>query len=195
MLDPKRLREIWKRLADYHLHQNDAFAFFPEEIPAVRSMSQHAADDMAFLLKQIGKLCGKLYFAHPVNLFGSELEKFLLHKIREQFAGWEIEDPSEPQHAAGYKKWKEGLSGNPMDYYTLELLPCCGAGIFLPFRDGAWGAGVYLEAECFVKRGKPIWKITPEGEIEELEFANMQPLSVEATRARIRDLNGSMLAY
>ena len=45
-----RIDEISQRLAEYHQHENDPYAYDIDEIDAVRNFKVHAAEDMAFLL-------------------------------------------------------------------------------------------------------------------------------------------------
>lgn len=143
----------------------------------------------------------RVYFGHPINTYNTELEKFLLQKISEAFQGWEIENPNQPHHQEGYQYWKE-TTGNGMDYFYKEVLPYCQAGIFLPFRDGKWGAGVFGEAKFIEKARLPldciwrIWRITTDGAITLIENIKSVPvLSIEETRQRIRDENGNPKPY
>ena len=126
-----------------------------------------------------------MYFGHPINAYGIPLEAELLAAIAEKFPNWEILNPNQPQHDAGYKKWKDD-TGKGMDYYFKVVLPGCDAGIFLPFRDGAWGAGVYGEAKFLADRGCPIYAITHEGVISSVRLEDVRELTVDETRARIR---------
>lgn len=45
-----RIREIHKRIKEYHKHENDPYVFFPEEINAIREVKDHAIKDIEFLL-------------------------------------------------------------------------------------------------------------------------------------------------
>jgi hypothetical protein len=136
----------------------------------------------------------RLYFGHPVNVYGTELQKFLLDRIRRGFREWEIVNPDRPEHDGGYARYKRE-TGNGMEYYKKEVLPRCHGGVFLPFSDGMWGAGVHLEASTFVERRRRIWIIASHGQIRRARSWNeIRVLSVEETRARIRDANG-MLPY
>lgn len=128
----------------------------------------------------------RLYFGHPVNVYGTELQRRLLAAITEGFPGWEIENPDQPKHEEGYQRYKRE-TGRPMDYYVLEVLPRCDGGVFLPFRDGAWGAGVYQEARALADRGRPIWVIRHDGGSRLQELGRVRVLSVDETRARVRD--------
>lgn len=139
----------------------------------------------------------KLYFGRPINVMGSNLDVLLAGIITACFPDWEIEDPSLPEHAAGYEKWKKE-HGNGMEYYRQEVLPYCRGGIFLCFRDGTWGAGTYTEAKFFVEHGLPVWVISPKGRIRgcsPTEFQQEHLLSIEETRTRIRDEQGNLTAY
>lgn len=136
----------------------------------------------------------KLYFGHPVNVYNTELERELVKIIMEKLPGWEIENPSQPHHEEGYQNWK-ARTGNGMDYYTMEVLPGCHGGIFLPFRDGMWGAGVFAEAKFFADQGRPIWEISPTGAIASPKLMIVHPLSVKETRLRIRDVSGNVIPY
>lgn len=139
----------------------------------------------------------KMYFGHPINTYDTELEAKLLKIIEKEFPHWIIENPNQPHHDEGYKRRAKN-TGNGMDYFYKEVLPDCDTGIFLPFRDGRWGAGVYGEAKALIDRGCPIFLITFEGDITYLkhaEFKKIKPLSIPETRARVRDENRKMIPY
>ncbi len=137
-----------------------------------------------------------IYFGHPVNTYGTELESELLAVIRECFPGNEIENPNQKKHQDGYKEWKE-KTGNGMDYFYKKVLPACQIGIFLPFRDGKWGAGVYKEAKKMSETGCPIFRISNEGLISLVKIEDIAPLSIsiEETRARVRTPAGDKVPY
>ncbi|MHB1118318.1 MAG: hypothetical protein ACYCZ7_02235 [Minisyncoccota bacterium] len=136
----------------------------------------------------------RLYFGHPVNAYEKEIEDPLLQQISEAFHDWEIENPNQEHHADGYEHYKRSTR-NGMRYYTEVVLPSCCGGIFLPFRDGAWGAGVFTEAKFFTERNLPVWMITIDGAIIGLNLSTIQPLSVEETQARIRTVSGETIPY
>ena len=132
----------------------------------------------------------KLYFGHPINAYNTELEKTLLEKIVSTFPGWDIENPNKPEHDAGYKEWHE-RTGRGMNYFFEDVLPKCQGGIFLPFRDGAWGIGVFGEAEFLMKLARPAWQITAHGLISPIiRLAEIPVLSIAETRLRIRTESG-----
>ncbi len=140
----------------------------------------------------------RLYFGHPINVFGTELQRLLLQRIASQFVGWVIVSPNTPEHQAGYESAKRLTAGpNPtaeqlrlasgMHYFLERVVPACQGGVFLPFRDGRWGAGVYAEAAVVLRMHYPAYKISPDGEIRPvLDLRNEpEPLSADETRARI----------
>ncbi len=126
----------------------------------------------------------KIYFGHPIDIYNTEKEKDLIEDIKKGFPEYVVENPNQPHHAEGYKIWKE-KTGYGMDYFFKEVLPKMEAGIFLPFEDGKWGAGVYGEAEFLYERGKPIYEIDLEGRIKEMDLDMSRVLSIEETRARV----------
>ena len=136
----------------------------------------------------------KIYFGHPINVYDTELESFLMKKIYEVFPDAEIENPNQKHHAEGYKRYSDS-GGRGMDYYFKEVLPNCQAGIFLPFRDGKWGAGVFGEARFIFDLGRPILKIDPLGTIRIFLPDLAEVLTVEETRARIRMPSGELMPY
>lgn len=137
----------------------------------------------------------KIYFGHPINTYDTELEGQLLQRISEVFPGWFIENPNEEYHQEGYKLWKK-LHGNGMLYYYREVLPTCSAGVFLPFRDGKWGAGVFGEAEFLYNRGCDIFQIDSGGMVTKINFLDARKaLSIEETRKRIRTESGKIVPY
>lgn len=136
----------------------------------------------------------KIYFGHPINVYDTDLERFLMARITECFPHLEIENPNQPNHADGYNRYSAS-GGRGMDYYFKEVLPGCSAGIFLPFRDGAWGAGVFGEAKNIAERGCRIWQIAHEGFISSVNLDSVRVLTVEETRSRIRTPAGTIIPY
>ena len=156
-----------------------------------------------------------MYFGHPVNTYNTDLEKELLEAIQSFFsdgvAPVEIENPNQPHHSKNYLKWKE-THGDGMRYFFEEVLPSCDVGVFLPFRDGAFGAGVFGEMKWFYEKGLDIFTIYAHGTIfpvfwngvlwirrlrnEDKKFEDLvKVLSVEETRARIRTADNKTIPY
>lgn len=136
----------------------------------------------------------RLYFGHPINTYDTTLEERLLRQISLSFRGWEIENPNQKHHQEQYERWKK-TTGTGMNYFTKQILPNCHGGIFLPFRDGAWPAGVFMEAKFLANRGSPIWMIVPNGVITTLNLSEHASLTREATISRVRTASGEIIPY
>lgn len=129
-----------------------------------------------------------LYFAHPINVYDTELEAGLLVRIAERFHGRRILNPNAPEHDAGYKR-------KGMAYFIDDILPGCDEGVLLAFRDGMIPAGVYKEAEKLHDACCPVWEVLPDGTFKTWAPNPARCLTVEETRARIRMPDGSRRAY
>src|SRR5437879_2125387 len=136
----------------------------------------------------------KLYFAHPVNVYGTPLEDDLIAAIG-RLLDCEVECPNQPHHAEGYQH--AGMS-----YFYDEILPGCDGCVVLPFPDGKLGRGVAGEAKWFLERGLPVHIVgtiplicardLTEFEAEHLlSLDSLLVLSVDETRQRIRRADGS----
>jgi len=136
----------------------------------------------------------KIYFGHPINVYNTDLEKMLLVIIAKLLSEYDIENPNQKKHTDGYQRYKE-QTGRGMNYYFEEVLPSCDAGIFLPFRDGAWGKGVFGEAKFLEKNKKLIWQIDHLGLISDVRLADIWVLSVPETIKRIRTETGAVVPY
>ena len=137
----------------------------------------------------------KLYFGHPINTYNTDLERQLILSINVAFPDCVIENPNAQKHQDGYVLWREKI-GNGMAYFIEEVLPHCGSGIFLAFRDGKFGSGVVSEMRFFTERNYPTWEILPNGDISALKTPHADRiLSVEETRSRIRNTSGNTIPY
>jgi len=71
-MSQERIKAIRQRLGAYERHRNDPYAYFPEEITAVRELHANAAEDIAFLLSELQKYPAKQpirqeeHFGHKV---------------------------------------------------------------------------------------------------------------------------------
>lgn len=138
-----------------------------------------------------------LYFGHPINVYGTELERFLVGRIRawlplRGFTG--LLDPSGPEHQRGYEAY-EARGERGMDYFFKDVLPGCHGGVMMPFRDRMFGAGVYGEAEHLAARACPLWEISPEGVITPFVPTDSRRLTVPETLARIFLPDGTSRPY
>ncbi len=135
--------------------------------------------------KKMAKKPYRLYFGRPVNTYDTPLEKWLTLKIMRTFPESIIENPNQLHHQEGYKKWKEN-KGNGMRYFFEEVLPKCSGGIFLPFSDGLWGAGVYGELKPFLENGRTAWEINHHGMIRKINsLEEIRALTIKETRERV----------
>jgi hypothetical protein len=137
----------------------------------------------------------KIYFGHPMNTYGTPLETRLLAAIRSAFPVLDVENPNQPRHQEGCRRW-EAEVGNPMGYFYEEVLPSCHAGIFLPFRDGKWGHGIFGEAVVLTEQECPIWEIASDGVITPIHILDGSlELSIDETLARIKTASGGWAPY
>lgn len=74
----ERAREIEQRLNDYHRDRTTVpYAYYPEEIPAVRAMSDHALEDIRDLLAERERLravLSEIQFSFCCELGGGKQE-------------------------------------------------------------------------------------------------------------------------
>lgn len=140
-------------------------------------------------------MASKLYYMHPVNTYGTELERQQLELISSIFPTVEIVNPNQPEHQEGYNRLRQA-TGDGMPYFT-ELASQCQAGVALPFRDGKLGAGIFKEATRLVSEDRSVWLLTFDGRLTEFNLITDEHrrLSVEDTRKRIRNEDGSSRAY
>lgn len=130
----------------------------------------------------------RLYFAHPINVYGTDLEAALLERIAERYPDHEIVNPNAPEHDAGYK-------AKGMAYFLEDILPKCDECVLLAFRDGKIGKGVYAEAEALHAIGNPVWEILSSGDFFTWAPNPSRCLTVDDTRARIRHLDRTTKPY
>lgn len=106
------------------------------------------------------------YFAHAVNTYNTPFEKSAIRLITMIFLEEEIENPNQPHHQVGYKKWAErarecDTAHKGMNYFFDEVLPYCNGCIAMPFLDGRMGLGVAGEARWFLERKYPVLMLVP----------------------------------
>jgi len=128
-----------------------------------------------------------VYFAHPINTYNTDIESQCLELIQDKF-GDNIMNPSDDliqKHLIEYRK------DHPNDYMKFfeNLLSECNIIVYLPFKDGMIGAGVWFECKIINEKGGDIYEIDLEnGTISEIDFGtvDMKKLTVEETRIRIK---------
>lgn len=123
----------------------------------------------------------KIYFAHPINTYGTGFEGIALEVIKQKFPDHEIICPGTPEHEDGYRK--QGMS-----YFTEILIPQCSITIGMPYLDGAFGAGVAAEIKKAFELGQNIYVIdmdstedilSPESFLVYIHFDTFHPVEDE----------------
>jgi len=71
----QRIEEIRKRLEEYKTHKNDPYAYYPEEIKAVRELKSHAPEDIEFLLNEVRRLRALQALRHSPSRVAEKPEK------------------------------------------------------------------------------------------------------------------------
>lgn len=127
-----------------------------------------------------------LYFAHPIDVYGTPLQARLIEKIEKDFPEYSVENPNQLHHDSNYGFWREHTESG-MTYFTEFLKYGKIAGeIFLPFEDGMIGAGVAKEIKRVQGLGKKIFEIDRTGEIIPVKnLDESRILSVPDTKARV----------
>ncbi|MFH1307236.1 MAG: hypothetical protein ABIH72_00090 [archaeon] len=125
----------------------------------------------------------KLHFGHPISTYGTTIEQKLIEIIEEHFPEYELDNCNQSHHQKAAKKLREE-TGNPMEYFFKEFIPKMSVGVFLPYRDGMFGSGVYDEAVQMHQERKPIYQIDYKGVIFEMRLNNSKRLSIPETKAR-----------
>ena len=107
----------------------------------------------------------KIYFAHPVNTYGTPLEIAIIDLITKELH-CTVENPNQPHHQKGYEEWKARTAKNrdthnAMAYFYEEVLPKLDGCVALPFLDGRLGLGVAGETKKFIERVQTVWFLEP----------------------------------
>ncbi len=138
----------------------------------------------------------RLYFGHPVNSYDTDLERWIIAEIERLIPGSVVENPNQPHHQEGYKKYERAMKDG-MRYFLHVVLKKCHGGVVLPFGDGYLGAGIFRETTALLEAGKPVWAIRPEHlanrdlRFQELHWdGEILALTVPETRARLRGPDG-----
>src|SRR3989338_602637 len=124
----------------------------------------------------------KIYFAHAINTYGTDIEKaaeqLISHVLCVGDRG-QIENPNTPIHQKGYTecaKRAEQADKNHggMNYFFDLVLPKCGGCVTMPFLDGKFGLGVAGEALWFADRGKTVWLMEPTRDVDDITHENLE---------------------
>jgi hypothetical protein len=99
----------------------------------------------------------RVFYSHPMKLYGTAAERRELALIQERFAGWEIVDPSALQSGAE--------PGRDTEFY-LGLVDSCDCLVFSRLF-GYITEGVRPEVEHALSKGKPVYELRGERFITE----------------------------
>ncbi len=119
----------------------------------------------------------KVYYAHPVSLYGTKQEQRDLESLAAM--GFEILNPNTEEHTINYEKVTVGADGVRDFNYFINLARTCDVCAFRAFPDGSISSGVAKEIEVFVLDKKPYFEL-PTGIIR-------RTLSIEHTKEVLRD--------
>lgn len=121
----------------------------------------------------------KIYFAHPINTYGTILEDYFLeHFSRDHL---EIVNPNHPIHQEGYKKFG-------MDYFK-DLVQSCDKLYAIGFSDNSIGAGIAKEMNWMKEKGGPVIFLPFFTKYEEMVVPcenQFKVLTVEETREKLK---------
>lgn len=120
----------------------------------------------------------RVYFAHPMSTYNTDLEQKCLERIHKKFPDYEIVNPNGRVH-------QEACRLTSMEYFKL-LVDYCDVVVALPYADGKYGAGVAYEMQMAFQRRKPVYRT--DGKSIALEnFFKVRPLTIEETSKRNRE--------
>lgn len=125
----------------------------------------------------------RVYFAHPISTYGTEVETKAIETIKRHFAGYvgeiEVVNPGLPVH-------QEPCRLLHMEYF-LAVVRKCEAIVGMPFSDGEYGSGVYDEMKEMGRAGGEVWSIDPTGTtVRRIDHLDIRPLSIAETKRRIK---------
>jgi len=129
----------------------------------------------------------KIHFGHPIGTYGTAIESKLINIIVKSFPEFELDNCNQPHHQKAAKKF-EKKTGETMGYFFKIFIPKMSVGVFLPYRDGMFGAGVYDEAFQMFQEGKQVFEIDYKGKISTMQPDYSRRLSIPETRKRNNNL-------
>lgn len=147
----------------------------------------------------------KLYFAHPVNIYGQEIEASFERLIAYSLLGSDrslIENPNQPHHQVGYDKYAQrlkesGMGHKGMRYFYDEVLPNCYGCVGVPFLDGRLGLGVAGEMRETIECDKQVHIVAPRWPftLEDVERFTIDPIDSCFFVRAVTDLEKQMLIF
>lgn len=120
----------------------------------------------------------KIYFAHPINTYGDQIELYAIDSINRLYPECILINPNCPDHQDGYKR--DGMS------YFRKIISECDRVVVLPFSDGSIGAGMAKEINWALRQGKKVIQLKPFEDIEEIfNLRFHRVMTVEETRTKL----------
>ncbi len=128
----------------------------------------------------------RVYFAHPITAYCSAEEACALARLKSE--GLDVTNPSDRHH--------QDACGSDMVRWA-ALAGSCDGVAFMPFPDGAIGAGVVKEVNTLWAQNKPVFELTPDGNT--LSAVSDWPgartlLTVDETRERLKEFREQRVA-
>lgn len=119
----------------------------------------------------------KIYFAHPINTFGTIVEQYVEQMIMSLYPESDIINPALDEHQEGYRQ-------HGMEYFE-PIVKACHRVVVLPFPDGSIGAGMAKEIQWALDSN--IRCIYIKFDIEEIfSLIGYDVMSVEQTRSKLK---------
>ena len=120
----------------------------------------------------------KVYYAHPVSLYDTKVEKRDIELL--QKLGFEVVNPNAPEHTAAYgQRKRDGITKDNGFEYFVELAATCDLCAFRAFPSGDIGSGVGKEVASFIFADKPVIEL-PTGVMR-------RTMPIELTKEVLRD--------
>ena len=129
-----------------------------------------------------------IYFAHPINTYKTDIEKLCIEIIKNHFPNHSIINPSDDYYQLDFNKFR---ADNPTNYmiYFKYLVDKCSIVVYLPFKDGKIGAGIWYEIHQLIDRSDEIYSIDLNNKSlnkVSIDYVDYNKLSIEETRERIK---------
>jgi len=104
-------------------------------------------------VRRLGLPSERIYFAHPMPDYDTDLEARAVVAIREEFGPeFDVVNPNHPDHQAGY------ATRGDFSYWT-DLAKSCGALVFMSLPNDWIGSGVWKEAEAAIRADRRVYEI------------------------------------
>lgn len=129
----------------------------------------------------------KIYFAHPINTYETPVDEKCIQIIKDNL-GEQIINPSDKLIQKTFGEYRIAHPDTYMEFFK-ELVSSCDTIVYLPFKDGMVGAGIWYEVKNVFENGGKIYEIDlPTDSVSEVDFPYVdgKRLSVEDTRIRIK---------